>query len=84
MYQTSDNTNDNHIRETPEYIQAKRLICEKAAIQNRLREVDKCLRQLRTLGVDATALARQDLEGETSGFKKLENARLHQQTELKW
>ncbi|MGZ3159089.1 MAG: hypothetical protein ACXU7H_08395 [Burkholderiaceae bacterium] len=79
-----DNTNVHHIRETPEYIQAKRLICEKAVIQNRLREVDKCLRQLRTLGVGATALARQDLEDETNGFKKLENARLHQQTELKW
>jgi hypothetical protein len=79
-----DNVNVGHIRETPEYIQAKRLICEKAQIQNRLREVDKHLRQLRLIGTDATDLARRDLENETNGFKELNNARLHQQTELKW
>jgi tRNA U34 5-methylaminomethyl-2-thiouridine-forming methyltransferase MnmC len=72
------------IRETPEYIQAKRLICEKAEIQNRLRAVDKRLRQLRAASVEAMVLARTDLETETNGFKKLENARLHQQAELKW
>jgi hypothetical protein len=49
-----------------EYAEAKSLLHEKKAIQKRLREIDKHLRDLRTVAVAATECALHDLAYESN------------------
>lgn len=53
---------EGDFRSTPEYIQAKPLLIEKAQLQARLRNVDKLLRGLDLIRPGIAALARQDIE----------------------
>lgn len=71
MNRNPDTVEAERIRGTIEYRQAIGLITEKKELQNRLREIDKQLRQLRMLGTGVTAVARKDLENETNDVKNL-------------
>lgn len=62
MSNNQEGHSDDDIRQTQAYLQATHLLSEKRMLQARLREVDRILRELETLGAGVTGLARGDLD----------------------